>query len=167
MKHRWWYAKVPTGQEIPDHPYIDMVLTERAPEKAVLSYQKYYDLGILTAFYMQNGEICEEDIDIFERDELERLQTEYDSFLTKQMLTYDNLIPEALQILPNFKREYDQLITEDMIDIDSGKHIFFGYAFTPLLSDALKKNDMKTATAMFSFLEKMADDSCNTRTAIL
>ena len=72
------------------------------------------------------------------------------------MLTYDNLITEAQIELPNFKTKYNQLIEDNMIDTESGKHIVFGYVFTPLLLEALTNNDEETVTTMFSFLEEMA-----------
>ncbi|MBO5514199.1 MAG: hypothetical protein J6D57_10420 [Mogibacterium sp.] len=77
------------------------------------------------------------------------------------MLTYDNLIQEAQTELPNFKTKYDQLIEDDVIDTESGKHIVFGYAFTPALSEAITNKDEETAKKMFLFLEKMASSEDN------
>ena len=77
------------------------------------------------------------------------------------MLTYDNLIQEAETELPNFKTKYDQLISDDVIDNQSGKHIVFSYVFTPTLSDAIRTEDEDTAKKMFAFLEKMASSEDN------
>lgn len=77
------------------------------------------------------------------------------------MLTYDNLIREALTELPNFKTKYEQLIEDDMIDAESGKHIVFSYAFTPLLKEAIKNGDEDTTKKMFAFIEKMASSEDN------
>lgn len=77
------------------------------------------------------------------------------------MLTYDNLIQEAQIELPNFKTKYDQLITDDVLDNQSGKHIVFSYAFTPVLSNAIKNGDEETSKKMFTFLEKMASSEDN------
>ena len=80
MRHRWWYAKIPKEKRMPDYPHVDMALTKFASDKAKLSYQKYYDLGIFTTFYMSKGEVEEEDWDIFDREEANRLQEIYDSY---------------------------------------------------------------------------------------
>ena len=72
------------------------------------------------------------------------------------MLTNDNLIQETLNALPAFKEKYKELKEKEVLDSESGKHIVFGYAFTPVLSDALTNGDEKTTKDMFSFLEQMA-----------
>ena len=77
------------------------------------------------------------------------------------MLTYDNLIQEAQNDLPMFKAKYNQLLDDDVIDIKSGIHIVFGYAFTPILIQAIKNDDEKAAKKMFSFLEQMASSKDN------
>lgn len=77
------------------------------------------------------------------------------------MLTYDNLIQEAQMELPNFKTKYDQLITDDVLDNQSGKHVVFSYVFTPILSNAIKGGDEEAAKKMFAFLEKMASSEDN------
>lgn len=77
------------------------------------------------------------------------------------MLTYDNLIQEAQNNLPMFKTKYNQLVEDDVIDTESGKHIVFGYAFTPVLSEAIAKDDEETAKKMFLFLEQMASSEDN------
>ncbi len=77
------------------------------------------------------------------------------------MLTYDNLIQEAQYALPMFKAKYNQLIEADEIDTKSGMHIVFGYAFTPILIEAIKNNDKEVAKIMFSFLERMASSKDN------
>ena len=72
------------------------------------------------------------------------------------MLTYENLIDKALVAVPAFKSEYYHQIENGMLDADDGKHIIFGYAFTPILIDALKNHDELVIRSMFDFLEQMA-----------
>ena len=81
MSNRSWYVTIPPKKRMPDHPNIDIALTNKAgdDEKAVVSYQKYYGLGIGTAFYMDKGEVMEEDIDTFDPKEYERLQEIYNT----------------------------------------------------------------------------------------
>jgi len=70
-------------------------------------------------------------------------------------LTYENLLDEVLQELPEFKDAYNKELSEDSIDKDSDLHIVFSYVFVPLLSEAIKAKSELT-TKMFNFLEKMA-----------
>ena len=71
-------------------------------------------------------------------------------------MTYKTLLSEALSDMPIFKKTYDNLIAKDDIDKDSGMHIIFGYAFAPVLIDAIRDKDIPTIRQMFAFLEKMA-----------
>ena len=72
------------------------------------------------------------------------------------MLEYGTLLDEALNKLPDFKKEYNKLISEDEIDKESGNHIVFGYAFVPVIVKAIKEENTITRDAMFGFLEQMA-----------
>lgn len=79
MKRKRWYVQLPDGETVPDYPRVNMVLTDKAPHKAVVSYWKYFDLGILTTFYMgKDGQIEEEDWDIWSPEARAELQREYD-----------------------------------------------------------------------------------------
>lgn len=71
------------------------------------------------------------------------------------MLNYDNLLREALAAVPEFKKEYDSLIEEDIIDNEAGMHIVFGYAFCPVLEEAIHNKNEKVIRACFDFMEKM------------
>lgn len=71
-------------------------------------------------------------------------------------MVYKTLLEEALKEVPDFKREYDNLIRDDVIDNQSGMHVVFGYAFTPLLIKAIKDNDVPAIRQLCAFLEKMA-----------
>ena len=71
----------------------------------------------------------------------------------KDYLTYDNLVENALIAVPAFAEKYLELINEDYIDKESGNHIVFGYAYTPVLIDAIKNHDSETVVNMFEFLE--------------
>ena len=81
MTNKSWYVTIPPKKRIPDYPNIDMALTNKAEddEKAVISYQKYYNLGTGIAFYMDKGEVVEEDLDAFDQEEDARLQLIYDT----------------------------------------------------------------------------------------
>ena len=77
------------------------------------------------------------------------------------ILTYNNLVQKALLRLPTFKIKYDEMIKEDVLDVDSGMHIVFGYVFTPILKEAIINCDKKTTRDFFSFLEQMASSDDN------
>lgn len=77
------------------------------------------------------------------------------------MLTYDNLLSEAFNKVPQFRAEYKELMREDVLDADSGNHTIFGYAFTPMLINAIKNEDKATVKNMMDFLEDMASSSDN------
>ena len=72
------------------------------------------------------------------------------------MLTYNNLLDEALRVLPEFRAAYQVLLEKDYLDKDSGNHIVFGYAFVPVLTEAIKSRDRACVERMFAFLEQMA-----------
>lgn len=81
MTNKSWYVTIPPKKRIPDYPNIDMALTNKAEddEKAVISYQKHYNLGTGMVFYMDKGEVVEEDLDTFDQEEDARLQLIYDT----------------------------------------------------------------------------------------
>ena len=70
-------------------------------------------------------------------------------------MNYNTVVNEALEAIPEFRDEYNTMIKEDYIDNESGPHTVFGYAFTPLLKKAIRKNK-KLAQKMFDFLERMS-----------
>ena len=72
------------------------------------------------------------------------------------MITYQNLLDKAKSKLPEFASEYDRLINKDSIDLESGNHIVFSYAFTPVLINAIKRNDNDVIKRMFDFIEEMS-----------
>ena len=71
-------------------------------------------------------------------------------------MTYETLLDEALAALPEFKKKYDLLVKEDIIDEESGMHIVFGYVFTPMLEEAIQAGNNADIQEMCDFLEKMA-----------
>lgn len=71
-------------------------------------------------------------------------------------MTYSTLLTDALNEVQPFKKKYEEYINNRMLDNDDGMHIVFGYAFAPLLIDAIKDNDMPTIRQLCAFLEKMA-----------
>lgn len=81
MTNKSWYVAIPPKKRIPERPDIDIALTRKAEddEKAVISYEKYYGLGVGGALYMDKGEVMEEDIDTFDPKEDERLQEIYNT----------------------------------------------------------------------------------------
>ncbi len=80
MTNKSWYVTIPPKKRIPEHPNIDIVLTRKAEddEKAVVSYGKFYGLGVGVAYYMDKGEITEDDIYLGEEDCI-RLEHIYDT----------------------------------------------------------------------------------------
>ena len=74
-------------------------------------------------------------------------------------LTYDNLLQEARNAIPEFDTEYNQLLNQDLFDEQAGNHIVFGYAFTPLLVNAIKNHTEPLEAKMIDFLERMASSS--------
>ena len=72
------------------------------------------------------------------------------------MLTDNVLLEEALQALPEFRMEYQKLVSSDYIDKESGNHVVFSYAFVPVLVEAIQSGNKECAERMFSFIEKMA-----------
>ena len=72
------------------------------------------------------------------------------------MITYNNLISKALEAVPEFNDEYNRLIKRNIIDAESGNHIVFAYAFTPVLIEAIRTNNKPLQEVMFGFLEEMA-----------
>lgn len=77
------------------------------------------------------------------------------------MLTFNNLVQKALLKLPAFKIKYGEMIKKDVLDVDSGMHIVFEYAFTPIMKEAIINCDKKTTRDFFSFLEQMASSDDN------
>lgn len=71
------------------------------------------------------------------------------------MLRYDVVVNEAKTAIPEFKEKYDSLIKENILDEDDGVHIVFGYAFVPVLLDAIQKKNEALIKRMFDFLELM------------
>lgn len=72
------------------------------------------------------------------------------------MLNYETLLGAALGRFPEFRAEYEKLVSADEIDRDTGVHIVFSYAFVPLMINAVETNDRKLAERLFSFVEEMA-----------
>ncbi len=72
------------------------------------------------------------------------------------MITYNNLLENVKNKIPQFTVEYDRLVEDGSIDLESGNHIVFSYVFTPLLLKAIKQNDNNMITEMFDYLEKMS-----------
>ena len=70
-------------------------------------------------------------------------------------MTYENLLNDSLESLPEFEKEYQNNIKNDVIDKDAGMHVVFGFVFTPLLEKAIS-GDKTLAEKMFKYLEKMA-----------
>lgn len=71
------------------------------------------------------------------------------------MITKDSLLREALDAIPEFKKEYEEQLSKKLFDDEAGLHIVFGYAFASLLVDAIKKNK-PLAKRMFDFVERMS-----------
>ena len=72
------------------------------------------------------------------------------------MLSYDNLLSEALKALPEMKEEYDKLISQDEIDKNSGMHIVFDYTLIPIILRSVKDNNKAILKICFQFIEQMA-----------
>lgn len=72
------------------------------------------------------------------------------------MMTYENLLTNAISDVPAFAKEYQRLMDADMIDSNTGNHIVFGYAFTPVLIGAINATEKSVVRGMLAFLEKMA-----------
>ena len=81
MTNKSWYVAIPPKKRIPEHPDIEIALTRKAEddEKAVISYEKHYGLGVGGAYYMDKGQIVTEDIDTFDPEENARLKQIYDT----------------------------------------------------------------------------------------
>ena len=79
----------------------------------------------------------------------------------KTMIKYDNLVCEARRCVPAFANKYDELIRDDYLNKDSGNHVVFGYAFAPVLIDAIQKHDDAVIKDMFVFLERMSNSDDN------
>lgn len=73
-------------------------------------------------------------------------------------MTYSTILQEAYKELPEFKNRVDLFKANDEIDEDTGVHIVFEYAFTPLLKEELKSNS-PLSKRMLVFLEKMASST--------
>jgi hypothetical protein len=80
MTNKSWYVAIPPKKRIPERPDIDIALTRKAEddEKAVISYEKYYGLGVGGALYMDKGAVTEDQIYI-DQEECIRLQQIYDT----------------------------------------------------------------------------------------
>ena len=80
MTNKSWYVTIPPKKRIPEHPDIDIALTRKAEddEKAVISYGKYYGLGVGEAYYMDKGTITEDQAYI-DRETCIRLKQIYDT----------------------------------------------------------------------------------------
>lgn len=72
------------------------------------------------------------------------------------MLKYENLLPVALDVIPEFKAEYRKYMDSDEIDEETGNHIVFSYAFVPVLTKAIREGNHDLVTRMLSFVEQMA-----------
>ena len=72
------------------------------------------------------------------------------------MLKYDTLVSEALKAIPEFKAEYDKLISADIIDAESGNHIVFGFTFVPVLLSAIQDGNESLRDSMLAIVEQMA-----------
>jgi len=72
------------------------------------------------------------------------------------MITYENLLQNALSVLPEFKHEYEDLIERNIIDKESGNHILFSYIFVPIALETLKQGNEEMKQRYFNFLENMA-----------
>jgi len=75
------------------------------------------------------------------------------------MITYENLVNTVKNRIPIFSDKYDEMIQKDIIDKESGNHIVFGYAFTPLMVDIIKKGDKENIELFFSILEEMSSST--------
>lgn len=73
------------------------------------------------------------------------------------MLTYDILLSDALEKIPEFKNEYERLKSKEILGDESGNHVIFGYAFTPILINAIKGNDAKLRGEMLAYVESMSN----------
>ena len=96
MKRKSWYMVLTPDYRMPEDPDIDMVLTPKASEKAIYSYQRYYGLGVLTIFFMENGSICEESIDIWSPKERAKEQEMHDAAFKESdftMIKIENIKP--------------------------------------------------------------------------
>lgn len=72
------------------------------------------------------------------------------------MLTFDNLVGEAMKAIPEFAAEWNRQMEDGSLDAASGNHIVFGYAFVPILILAIKEDRKELVTKMLSFVEEMA-----------
>lgn len=70
-------------------------------------------------------------------------------------MTYNTILKEAYRELPEFKKRVERFMETDEIDANTGVHIVFEYAFTPLLKEELRANS-SLSRKMLVFLEKMA-----------
>ena len=75
------------------------------------------------------------------------------------MITYENLVKDAHDKVPAFATKYDELIRDDYIDKSSGNHIVFGYAFAPVLIDAIQSHQDDIVKNMFDYLEEMSNSN--------
>ena len=71
-------------------------------------------------------------------------------------MTYESVLDTAFKELPEFKNEYDDFVSKDIIDNNSGMHIVFSYVFVPMVEKNIKANDKRKLRKICDFLEKMA-----------
>lgn len=70
-------------------------------------------------------------------------------------MRYNTILQEAYKELPEFQKRAELFRKNGEIDEDTGVHIVFEYAFTPLLKEELRNGSL-LSKRMLAFLEKMA-----------
>lgn len=72
-------------------------------------------------------------------------------------MNYNTVVEMANRELPEFKKEYENALSMDLVDDTLGAHSVFSLVFVPLLVESIKSNNI-LACRLFDFVEKM--ESC-------
>lgn len=72
-------------------------------------------------------------------------------------ITYDNVVEIAKIEIPEFAAECEAEINDGLLFSDSGVHIYFNYAFVPVLIEAANRNDDELLKRLFVFMERMVN----------
>ena len=77
------------------------------------------------------------------------------------MMTYDSLLNDALNNIPEFAAEYSKMVEKGYFDHETGNHIIFSWAFVPILANAINEKNDRLVRKIFTFVESMASSNDN------
>lgn len=71
-------------------------------------------------------------------------------------LTYDKIVQQAYEAIPEFKEKYEEIKRQDLIFDDTGPYIVFSYVFNPLFVKEVEENNENLIHRLSAFLEEMS-----------